>query len=552
MFKETIGETKVAKCDRKARSDRRDAPPLATRYVDQERSLIRFSSFRGAGMLCLMAVLIGALAHPQIVGAEEEAEIEAGFRNAAIIEFDGAIDGRMLFYFERKLAAAKRAKADLVILEIRSPGGGLDESLLIAEALRDVDWATTVSYIPEKAISGAALISLGCDQIIMAPEARIGDAGVIFLDETFMFRYAPEKYMSDVVQRARSLAKTNGYPQDLAEAMVDRSAVVYRQNGPDGEPRFRIEYSKDEQVNVEATIDEEEEGGGIWDLVEGTEPNRFLVLGGEQATEIGLAQHNVSSREELAATLEVEGEFTVYEYTSVDNAVYWLNRPLLTGLLFLIGLIAIYVELSAPGISVGGLIAMLCFGLFFWSRFLGGTAVLLELLLFVLGIVFLLMEVFVIPGTGLSGILGVLLVLGSLVMASQSFVVPTTGAEVGSLAGSVSVVIGSGFAFAVFVGLATRYAGHLPLLNRFVLTPPKEAAAEPDVPSIAKAGGKSLAGIEVGAIGVADSVLRPAGKARFGQVMADVTANGDFVEVGQAVKIIEISGNRIIVRALSD
>lgn len=471
------------------------------------------------------------------------------FERAVIIEFEGAIDRRMLAYFERKLEAAKRYEADLVVVEIKSPGGGLDESLLIAEKLRDTDWATTVAHIPEMAISGAALISIGCDKIIMKPTARIGDAGVIFLDERFMFRYAPEKIMSDLVQRAKALAETNGYPPELAEAMIDRSAVVYEQTDSSGNRTFRTEYIKDENANAEPILPPRAGEQGEWNLVDGTQPNRFLVLSGTQAEELAFCNANVADRRELARTMNVNGDFKVYRYGSVDSAVYWLNRPLVTGLLFVIGMIALYMELSAPGISVGGLIAALCFGLFFWSRFLGGTAVVLELLLFILGVVFILLEIFVIPGTGLSGILGALLILGSLVMASQSFVIPKTTTEAGSVAKSIGVIIGSGLAFAFFAAVLSRYAGYIPVMNRFVLAPPTEAISSNPELETQVAVKKSGVEIAVGATGVADSVLRPAGKARFGHTILDVTADGDFVDVGQAIKVVEISGNRIVVRS---
>jgi len=82
----------------------------------------------------------------------------------------------------------------------------------------------------------------------------------------------------------------------------------------------------------------------------------------------------------------------------VDAAVTILNLPLITGLLFVIGLVALYVEFSAPGIGMGGLIAGLCFAIFFWSRFLGGTAGWLEVILFLAGVAFLAVELFVLPG----------------------------------------------------------------------------------------------------------------------------------------------------------
>ena len=119
--------------------------------------------------------------------------------------------------------------------------------------------------------------------------------------------------------------------------------------------------------------------------------------------------------------------------SGVDTAVTLLNLPLVTGLLFVIGLVALYIEFMHRAWGLGGLIAGLCFALFFWSRFLGGTAGWLEVILFVAGVAFLAMEVFVIPGFGIAGLTGLLLVFTSILMASQHFRDSADGAAVGYL-----------------------------------------------------------------------------------------------------------------------
>ena len=126
----------------------------------------------------------------------------------------------------------------------------------------------------------------------------------------------------------------------------------------------------------------------------------------------------------------------------VDTTVFVLNMPLVTGLLFVVGLVALFIEFSAPGISIGGLLAILCFSLFFWGKFLGGTAGWLEVVLFLLGIIFLMLEVFLVPGFGVPGISGILLIVASLVMASQDFFMPTRPSEWKTTGNSLLVVLG--------------------------------------------------------------------------------------------------------------
>ena len=108
-------------------------------------------------------------------------------RRGALIRLEGFIGPGNEQYLRRKLENAKayleQAKAHdagLVIIEIESPGGRVDSSMAMAEMLRDVYWAHTVAFIPHYAYSGAAVMALGCDEIVMAPEAILGDAGEIY------------------------------------------------------------------------------------------------------------------------------------------------------------------------------------------------------------------------------------------------------------------------------------------------------------------------------------------------------------------------------------
>ena len=114
-----------------------------------------------------------------------------------------------------------------MILEIDSPGGGLIDSLEMADHLQKLDWAHTVAYIPRYAISGAAIVALGCDEILMAPQARIGDAGAIVMDEHSLFHFVPQKAISFLAPALRSLAEAKGRPPALAEAMADKDLKVY-------------------------------------------------------------------------------------------------------------------------------------------------------------------------------------------------------------------------------------------------------------------------------------------------------------------------------------
>ena len=125
-------------------------------------------------------------------------------------------------------------------------------------------------------------------------------------------------------------------------------------------------------------------------LLQESKKGAFLEVSGTVAVEVGLAEAVINSRSELADRYGVSlSDVEILDSTWVDTLVIVLNYRSVTVLLFIIGLIAAYIELAAPGISVGGLVAGLCFGLFFWSRFFGGTAGWLEVLLFLSGVCFI-------------------------------------------------------------------------------------------------------------------------------------------------------------------
>lgn len=466
------------------------------------------------------------------------------FEKGVVIELQGVILPQLEKYLDRKLEQARKSGADLVILEIDSPGGVLETSLAIADKLRDLPWARTVAYVPDEALSGAAIIALACDDLLMAPLARLGDAGPIVAGPDALFRHAPEKIRSDLARRLRDLAAAHGRPPALAEAMVDMNLVVYRvTNRETGE----VTYMSQQEIDSSDNPDAWETGPPVLESREGS----FLEVNGQRAVELQLATATVSDMVDLEQRYPVtEPPLVFLRRTVVDRAVDLLNHPLVTALLFVVGAIALYVELSAPGISVGGLLSGLCFALFFWSRFLGGTAGWLEVILVLAGLAFLAVELFVIPGFGIAGILGLLLMFTGIIMASQNHLIPQTPRGLSQLRTSLLVLLASGAVSLVGVIVLSRFFGSVPLLNRLILRAP----AADDV-RIATATGKPLPSIRilpanVGDWGVADSPLRPAGKAVFGDEYLDVVTEGSFVERGRQVRIIEISGNRIVVREI--
>lgn len=463
------------------------------------------------------------------------------FKKVALIEFHRQIDHNQTRYFKNRFAAAKKAGADLVIVEIDSPGGLKIESLEMSRMLRDCKWAYTVALITKEAISGGALISLGTDEIIIAPNAKFGDIGEIAFDpDQGAFRLIEPKIESYLSRDARDIAESKGRPPELAEAMVDSDALVYI-NDQANPPAFKVVRS-----------DQDDKPEAPWALVEESGPERFLTVSGQRANELGIAQGAAESREDLAAEFGFSlRETRIYKRTSTDTVVHFLNLPLVTGLLVVVGLVALYVEFSAPGIGIGGLLFGLCTLLFFWSRFLGGTSGWLEVILFVAGLMFLAVELFVIPGFGIPGLTGILLMLASFVLASQDFIVPTTAKQTDTVLFSFLTLIGASLVFVVAAVLITKKLGRMPLLSGLVLDAPELAEVESDK-STKDAAAEVHPEVSVGDWGKAESVLRPAGRAIFNGRSFDVVSDGSFVKADEQVKIVRIQGSIITVAKVHD
>ena len=185
-----------------------------------------------------------------------------------------------------------------------------------------------------------------------------------------------------------------------------------------------------------------------------------------------MAQGAADSREKLKARYNLPGELTILEPSGVDTFVYILYNPFIIAILIIIGLIGLYIEFTSPGIGVGGLIAGLCFALFFWSHFLGGTANWFDVMLFAVGVLCLVAELFIVPGFGVVGLTGAVLILISIIMACQKFLIPHTNRELTELTHTLMIIICSGGGFLLAAFLISKRFGAIPLFSKMMLRPP--------------------------------------------------------------------------------
>lgn len=458
----------------------------------------------------------------------------------AYIQVKDEINELLTSFLERQIDRAVASGTKLIIFEIDSPGGYLTSSVDLAfaiAALSDKD-IKTVAYIPKAALSGATIVALGCDEIYLTPDGIMGDAGPIEVGADGMFDRAEEKVLSFEREKLEQLANLKNRPAAVLKAMADKDLEVFQVTHKAG----RIWYM---------SADEIQRDGDEWiqgPRVEESKPGMLLTVNGRRANELRVAEAPVADLEDLKQRLGIPLDQVLrpVERTWVDDTVWVLNQPAITGFLFFIAIVCIYIELHTMT-GLFGIMSVCAFAIFFWSRVLGGTAGGLEIILFLLGLGCLLMEIFVIPGFGVFGVSGALLLVCSLVMASQTFTGFDMNHDVTSAAQNFGTIGLSLIAVILFAMGISSYLPRIPLLREMVLTPPGMSELDADAPRLRpelESGSNSL----LGEVGKAMTVLRPAGKARLGGKLMDVVSDGPFIAEGRPIKVVQISGNRVVVR----
>ena len=447
----------------------------------------------------------------------------------ALLKLEGTIDGRTHQYVARRLQQAKSERRDLLFVEVESNSGDPASAAAIARLL-DGFPGRTVAWVPRAATGAASLIPFGCDEMVVGAEARIGSFGDDGWAEGDQQAYAAT---------ASEWVADGKFPEALVRGLIDPSLKVVEVKDVDN-PGVRA-------LRLADGIDDPKR----WQVVRTVKPEgQILTLTGPQAAELGLARPSlVDDVEQLQEAYQIPGGMAVLEPGWVDALVALLTSGTGTVFLIVIGLVCLYVEINMPGIGIAGLIAALCFVLFFWSRYLSDMANTLEIVLFLMGLVFLVIELFVLPGFGLAGITGVLLVLTSLVLACQSFTLPSSPAETRLLLQNVGSIAGAGLLFVVAAVTLARFLPTLPMFSRMMLAPPEleemHDLYESGLAEVADAT-EGLAAL-VGRHGVAASPLRPSGRMQLDGRYYDVVARGGFIEPGAPVEVLEVYPTRIVV-----
>jgi membrane-bound serine protease (ClpP class) len=415
-------------------------------------------------------------------------------------KIDADIDPAMNRRVQLALEDAKNKEATLIFIEMDTYGGAVKDADEIRTLILESEIPIYV-FINKDAASAGALISIACDSIYMAPGGSIGAATVVNGTDG---EAAPDKYQSYMRSMMRSTAEANGRNPRIAEGMVD------------------------EKIEIE----------GI------SEAGSVITFSVSEAIKHGFCEGEYSS---IAAILKAQNlenaEILAYDEDIIDKIISFFLSPAISGVLILIIIGGIYFELQTPGVGFPILASIVATMLYFIPYYLNGLAENWEILVFITGIVLLAVELFVIPGFGIFGILGIVFILGGLVLGmlpNQDFNFDFVPAS--QLFGALLTVILASLASVGLVFWLTPKVNQWGAFSTITLSNTQERS-EGYTSSLYS---NSLLGKEV----IVHSRLRPSGKVEIAGEIYDATSRGDFIEQGEKIIVISTEGTSLKVKRL--
>ncbi|MBI1370465.1 MAG: hypothetical protein GC162_17655 [Planctomycetes bacterium] len=524
----------------------------------------------------ILLALLAAMAIGSGSGAQERTASTPDRRAIVIVPIHGEINDLTRDFLERCITLAQNQNAKAIVLDIQTPGGLVSSAIDISTRLKHLKDIRTVAWVNHEAISAGSLISLACNEIVVSARSKIGDCAAIMVGPQGMQSLGETeraKIDSYILAEFRDSASANGYPLPLAEAMVTLGPAVYRiSNEAKGESKFvtandlhlydltaptgetKEKTSTDDTKPTEEAAKEAapapaaDQGWKIDKKV--LDKDHLLTMLGAEAIEYGFAKKQIDTDEELAAylggtTADIERQETNWS----EDLVTLLTNPVLRVLLVVIMLMGLYVEMQSPGVGLPGAVALVAAAVLFGAPFLTGLANVIDLVLIAIGFVLLMIELFLIPGFGVTGFTGLaLMFIGLLMTFVQSEpgpgVIPTLPGTWAMLETGLLSIVAAMAVTAVGFYFVTKHFGRIPIANRLVLTAgvtpgAASGSASPSTPRPPE--------VQVGQTGRVVMQLKPVGRAEFDGRLVDVVCTGRWIEPGKTVRITQVSGNYIVV-----
>ncbi|MBN1338174.1 MAG: nodulation protein NfeD [Bacteroidales bacterium] len=399
---------------------------------------------------------------------------------------------------QKAFQQAADTNAAIILIHMNTYGGMLDA----ADSIRTIILKSEIPvfvFIDNNAASAGALISIACDSIYMHPGANIGAATVV--DQTG--KPLPDKYQSYMRSMMRSTAESSGRDPEIAQAMVD--------------PRISIE--------------------GVSDT------GQVLTFTATEAMANNYCEGIAKSVDEVLKLAGIEN-YTIIEQklSSLDRMIGFLINPFVSGILIMIIIGGIYFELQTPGIGFPLGAAILAAMLYFAPLYLEGLAEHWEIIVFITGVILLAIEIFVLPGFGLPGIAGIILVVAGLTLSMVDNIgFDFTGIALNTLLMAFFIVV-----IAMFFSIILSF-----YVSRKVFTSTVFGHLALDSVQMKDQGFGTTDSVYknmIGQKGTAHTVLRPAGKVNIANDIFDATAETGFIEKGSRIMVTGYQTAQLFVR----
>ncbi|MCX8010911.1 MAG: nodulation protein NfeD [Ignavibacteria bacterium] len=412
-----------------------------------------------------------------------------------VINITSEVDLGLAPYVERVIDEAHQAGADAIILKINTFGGRVDAAARIKDAIVKSS-ILTVAFINNRAISAGSLIAISCKKIVMAPGSTIGATTVV--DQ--MGTKASEKFQSYMRSEMRSTAERNGRRTDIAEAMVDERIVL-----------------KDHPELDDST--------------------KLLTLTTDEALKLGYCDFTTDRIDSILKFIKLNGAKLIYTSSNwAEEVVKFLTNPIISSLLIMIGLIGLITEIKTPGWGLPGTAGLIAITLFFGANYILELANIWEILLFFVGLILLFIEIFFIPGFGITGIAGIILIVASIFFGLLGNL-PTIEADDVSraiLQLTSSLVLGG-----IFIYFSWKFLPKTSTFKKLILSVGEQTkegfASSSDLSYLVGKEGKSI------------TILRPAGSALIDGKRIDVVTEGEFISPNTEIKVLRVEGSKVVV-----
>lgn len=460
----------------------------------------------------LRLLLVGALAIGATRATDAREVINKG--DVVVVPLHGEVTPAMFFFLRRAQKAAETAGASALLLDMNTYGGRLDSAEEITSALNRAT-IPTYTFINSNAGSAGSLIALATKHIYMAPVSAIGAAAPILATGQDLPETIRDKTVSYWSALIRASAVRNGHNPDIGEAFMNKDKEV--------KVGDRLVHAKGSLLTLSAQEAAEQINGKPL-----------------------LADGVVESVNDVVQKSGLGGRVFRFEPSGFERLAFWITA--LAPLLLLGGILGAYLEFKLPGASLPGIIAGICFALFFLGHYVAGLAGWEVVVLFALGLTLVILEVlFFAHSTIVFGVLGVFLMLAALLWAMidrypGEQLIPSPRVLAMPLLNLAIAIVAAAIAIATLARLLPRTS----VYRRFVLS-----TTNPPGPSLS-GNQRQFANplrIATGMNGVALTTLRPSGKARIADQVVDVVTEGEYVASETRVSVVTVDGMRVVVRA---